>query len=90
MFKISNNGFELLGKVKHDSRSSSYYNWWDQASVTRSLYMDDALYTISNKYIKVNDLADNLSSLNTIDLPNEQNYPIMYSGGVVAETVVAK
>jgi len=90
VFKISNNGFELLGKVKHDSRSSSYYNWWDQASVTRSLYMDDALYTISNKYIKVNDLADNLSSLNTIDLPNEQNYPIMYSGGVVAETVVAK
>ena len=33
------------------------------------------LYTISNKYIKINDLEDNLKELNTIVLPYEENRP---------------
>jgi uncharacterized secreted protein with C-terminal beta-propeller domain len=78
VFNVSEKGFTLLGKVKHSSADTEYYNWWDQASVTRSLYMDDNLYTISQKYIKINDLANNLTSLNTIDLPFDtqgQYYP---------------
>ena len=75
VFKVSEQGFELIGKVKHSASESEYYTWWDQASVLRSLYMDDNLYTISNKYIKINDLSNNLSELNTIDIPYENTYP---------------
>jgi inhibitor of cysteine peptidase len=81
VFKVTENGFELLGKVKHSSMDSDYFNWWNQASVTRSLYLDDNLYTISQKYIKINDLADSLKELNSIDLPTDnvdKGYPVPY------------
>ncbi|MFH1400163.1 MAG: beta-propeller domain-containing protein, partial [Nanoarchaeota archaeon] len=74
VFRVDENGFTLLGKVKHSGSTNDYFNWWDQASVFRSLYMDDALYTISNKYIKMNDLGDGLDAIGTIDLPFEQQY----------------
>jgi uncharacterized secreted protein with C-terminal beta-propeller domain len=73
VFKVSESGFELLGKIKHDSRSSTYYTWYDRASVTRSLYMDNNLYTISNKYIKINDLANDLELIKTVNLPDTNN-----------------
>ncbi len=89
IFKVSEEGFELLGKVKHDSRSSSYYSWWDRASVTRSIIMDNELFTISNKYIKINDLDNELDSLGSIELPYENNYYPMYTtGGVVSEPAI--
>ncbi|MGV8150494.1 MAG: beta-propeller domain-containing protein [Candidatus Woesearchaeota archaeon] len=78
VFKVSEDGFDLLGKVKHDSRINSYYSWWDRASVTRSMIMDDELFTISNKFIKVNDLSDDLKSLGSIDLPSDENYGPYY------------
>jgi hypothetical protein len=31
--------------------------------------MDDNLYTVSNKYIKINDLGNDLEELNTVKLP---------------------
>lgn len=74
VFKVSTNGFEEIGKVKHSSSSNSYYNWFDQASVMRSLYMDNNLYTISNKYIKINDLSKSLEELKTVNLPYEEGY----------------
>lgn len=81
VFKVSEDGFDLIGKVKHDSRSSTYYNWYDRASVTRSIIMDNELFTISNKFIKVNDLDNELDSLGSIELPNENNYYPMYATG---------
>ncbi len=78
VFDVSKDGFELKGKVKHSSSTSSYYNWWNQASVLRSLYMDNNLYTISNKYVKINDLGNNLEELNSINLPYSENYPRYY------------
>lgn len=81
VFKVSEDGFELIGKVKHDSRSTSYYSWWDRASVTRSIIMDNELFTISNKFIKINDLDDELNSLGSITLPYENNYYPMYARG---------
>jgi uncharacterized secreted protein with C-terminal beta-propeller domain len=92
VFKVSESGFELLGKVKHDSRSSSYYNWYDRASVTRSIIMDNELFTISNKFIKVNDLNNNLKSLSSIDLPSGQGdiIPIYAGGAAVSEPVIVK
>jgi len=54
VFYISpENGIELKGKITHgDNWSSGEY------SVRRSLYIDNALYTISNRLVKVNDLVD--------------------------------
>ncbi|MEM4637657.1 MAG: beta-propeller domain-containing protein [Candidatus Woesearchaeota archaeon] len=72
VFEISEKGFNLLGKIKHDSRSSSYYTWWDRASVTRSIIMDNELFTISKKYIKINDLKNELQSIGSIELPYDE------------------
>jgi len=63
-------GFSTLGKVRHSSTKTDYFDWWNEATVLRSIYLDDNLYTISNKYIKINDLGNDLEDLNTVDLPN--------------------
>jgi hypothetical protein len=59
-------GFVLRGKVAHPQTSSGGYdssacsNWWTQASseVKRSVIMDDFVYSISEKRVKVNALAN--------------------------------
>jgi len=68
-------GFKLNGRVSHieDDETflkSGYYYYNDAYSVKRSLYMDDVLYTISGKLIKMNDL-DELDELNKVELPYE-------------------
>jgi len=80
VFKVADNGFEVIGKVTHSSSETEYYNWFNTASVTRSLYMDNVLYTISTQFVKANDLGNSLMDLNTIKLPYSENYPtpIMY------------
>lgn len=89
VFKVSENGFDLLGKVKHDSRRSSYFAWYDRASVSRSIIMDNELFTISNKYIKVNDLDDALAGLGSITLPDNNGNNIVYANsGAVDEVIV--
>jgi len=47
--------------MKYDYYSSPYF-------VERSLYIDNVLYTISNKKIKMNDL-DGLYEINEVELP---------------------
>ena len=74
VFNISDN-ITLLGKVKHSSAETDYY-WFNQASVTRSAYIGDNLYTISNKYVKVTDL-NNISEIGSVDLPGS-DAPISY------------
>jgi Beta propeller domain len=59
-------GFTLKGKVAHPQTASGGYdsgacsNWWTQASseVKRSVIMDDFVYSISDKRVKVNGLAN--------------------------------
>lgn len=68
VFHVDEDGFDKLGKVEHSSSKSDYYYWRREASVMRSLYMDDNLYTISDQFIKMNDLSD-LEELNSIKLP---------------------
>ncbi len=57
------NGFQLKGKVTHlpeDDDSllkSGYYYGGSPYAIKRSLYMDDALYTISDSKIKMNELS---------------------------------
>ncbi len=57
-------GFVLKGKMSHFNEIEPVW----EATVRRSLYMDDVLYTLSNKKVKMNRLAD-LSEVNEVLLP---------------------
>ena len=65
------NGFEYKGRITHlddeDILKSGYYGYWGSSSISRSLYIDDVLYTISNSMIKMNNL-ETLSEINSIKL----------------------
>lgn len=72
VFTATENSFELRGKITHlddntELLRSGYY-FSSEYSVKRMLYIDDYLYTISNRKIKINNLAD-LAELNEIELP---------------------
>jgi uncharacterized secreted protein with C-terminal beta-propeller domain len=72
------NGFSLRGKVAHPQTSSGGYdsgacsNWWTQASseVKRSVIMDDFVYSISDKRVKVNTLPNLSADIADISLEN--------------------
>ncbi len=52
-------GFKLKGTVSHAPESAfqeNYYGGWSNTDVQRSLYMDNYLYTLSQKAVKINDL----------------------------------
>ncbi len=68
VFNIVENRFVLKGKIDHSaggnfSESDFWggYSYYDN-SVKRSLYINDNLYTFSNKFLKIN----NINDLNTI------------------------
>jgi len=72
VFNISSEtGFKLKGTVTHlnnsnDMLKSGYY-YSSPYDIKRSLYMDDNLYTISDKKIKITKLSD-LNLINEIEL----------------------
>ncbi|MDP3741877.1 MAG: beta-propeller domain-containing protein, partial [Candidatus Micrarchaeota archaeon] len=71
-------GFTLRGRVSHVNedelaKSGEYYYGGDGTNVERSAYIDNVLYTVSQKYIKANDLST-LEEKATVTLPFEQNY----------------
>lgn len=74
VFKVTKQGFELIGKIDHsDGGTPSEYDHWDgydyyDNTVKRSLYIDDTIYTFSNNYLKMNDLGDNLEMINNLKL----------------------
>jgi uncharacterized secreted protein with C-terminal beta-propeller domain len=75
------NGFVLKGRITHTNETTNETNYYDyQSQIRRSLYIDNVLYTLSNKMIKMNDLND-LSKINQIELPIEPQK--LY--GIVAE-----
>jgi uncharacterized secreted protein with C-terminal beta-propeller domain len=68
------NGIVLKGNVTHENETVNETNYYDyQSQITRSLYIDNILYTLSNKMIKANSL-DDLSELSSIQLPYEEYY----------------
>ena len=75
-------GFVLKGRITHVAdpesfKKSGYYYYSAGDAVQRSLYIGNVLYTISNKLVKANNLAD-LSEVKSIDLgykEPERNYP---------------
>jgi len=75
-------GLVVKGRVGHADEEGllkSGYYYSSPYSVERSLYMDDVLYTISKKMIKMNDL-DDLEEINKVELPYESGgyYPTPY------------
>jgi len=62
-------GFELKGVITHDQDDPWQQNseWTYYPDVSRSLYIDNALYTISDSMLKINDL-DDLSEIASISL----------------------
>jgi len=72
VFDISvDNGLQLEGRVTHieDATGSEqgYHYSYSPLSVTRTLYIDDVLYTISGAKIKMNSL-ENLDYINEVQL----------------------
>lgn len=79
VFEVTENGFRKKGKISHGEEDDQYY-WGSPSAVRRSLYMDNVLYTISAKYVKMNDLSD-LDEINEVELPYDRNYyprPVYY------------
>ncbi len=78
------NGIVLKGVVKHYERNENepyYYG----PSIRRSLYIGNALYTISDK-IKINDLSD-LHEVGEIKLPQKEYIGIPETLGIRGQTV---
>ena len=72
VFDISlGEGLQLKGRITHIENladpEQEYYYYWSPFSVTRSLYIDDVLYTISEAKIKMNNL-ENLDYINEVQL----------------------
>ncbi|MBI5037570.1 MAG: beta-propeller domain-containing protein [Candidatus Kerfeldbacteria bacterium] len=74
VFSISPSGFEFRDRIDHsdgtaDDNTIDYfysYQYYD-TMVKRSLYIDDLLYTVSNKYLKAHTLSD-LKEVRTVPL----------------------
>ncbi len=75
VFKINlDDGFQLKGKISHSpdittENKEGYYPYNYQ--ILRSLYIENTLYTLSQTYLKANDL-DNLEEQASIKLPEPQ------------------
>jgi uncharacterized secreted protein with C-terminal beta-propeller domain len=75
VFDVSlDQGLQLKGRITHIESPADleqgYYYSYSPLSVTRSLYIDDVLYTISDAKIKMNNL-ENLDYINEVKLPVE-------------------
>jgi inhibitor of cysteine peptidase len=67
VFNITlSDGFVLRGNVTHQENSIS--GWESGYQVKRALYIENVLYTMSDKKIKMNNLED-LALLNKVELP---------------------
>jgi len=74
-------GIMLRGGITHVDDPADpeeyYYHWWSPYSVTRSLYIGDVLYTISEAKVMMHSLED-LTYLNEVELPHSTWEPKDY------------
>ncbi|MGA8848532.1 MAG: beta-propeller domain-containing protein [Dehalococcoidia bacterium] len=81
VFNISlDQGLQLKGKITHIENLGDLeqdYYFYSPFSVTRSLYIGDVLYTISDAKIKMNSLG-NLDYINEVQLPSSTWTPPNY------------
>jgi len=72
VYRLNLEGFEYMGRITHmddsDMKQNEWYSWWSSSSyIYRSLYIENILYTISDKMIKMNNL-DDLNEINNVEL----------------------
>jgi uncharacterized secreted protein with C-terminal beta-propeller domain len=76
VYRLSlDNGFEFKGRITHQTlgemqkQTEDYYWYWGASStdITRTLYIGDVLYTVSDSMVKMNNLAD-LSDITSVTL----------------------
>ncbi|MFH0961817.1 MAG: beta-propeller domain-containing protein [archaeon] len=84
VLNVSESGFGLAGTVEHSSFENSYFYWNSQSTVTRSLYIGDILYTVSEKYLKANALPG-LEATGSITISPEIEKGIGYPEPLIAE-----
>ncbi len=71
VYKLSlDDGFEYQGRITHgDGEIYDDYGWgyWGSSTITRTLYIENVLYTISESMVKMNNLQT-LSEINSVSL----------------------
>lgn len=82
VFRLDKEGFDLSGKIDHNDGTTSGSRYWNgynyyDTTVKRSLYIEDILYTFSDKYLKMNSL-DDLTEMNNLKLQmDDDDYKII-------------
>ncbi len=66
VFRVSLDGFALRGTITHLGSGDSVYD--TELWIKRSLYIENVLYTVSDKEVKMNSLQD-LHTINEVKLP---------------------
>jgi len=67
-------GFKLRGTVTHASEEDllkTGYYWFSESSVKRAAFIENVLYTVSNNFVKANDL-NSLELINYVQLNTEK------------------
>jgi len=73
VFALDEEGFDLRGRIDHsDGGSAATSDYWGgygyyDNTVRRNFYIEDTLYTFSNRYLKMHTIED-LNEVNSIDL----------------------
>jgi hypothetical protein len=77
VFKITEKGFELRGKISHPEKGAVSnsdcwrgYCYYDN-NILRSLFIGDTLYTFSTGYLGANNLTD-LKEIKSLELKKER------------------
>jgi uncharacterized secreted protein with C-terminal beta-propeller domain len=72
VFYVDKSGFKLKGKINHSDSSDSSRYGYNSDAVKRSLYIEDILYTLSNRYLKMNNLSD-IEEVNSLELREDDD-----------------
>jgi uncharacterized secreted protein with C-terminal beta-propeller domain len=68
VFEITLSGVVQRGTITHQVANPGNYSVWNYYSIKRALYIDNVLYTVSDKRMKMNNL-ENLDLIKTVELP---------------------
>lgn len=66
VFEIIDGKIKLKGKISHSTDNLFDYNNFIDYSAKRALYIENSLYSFSNRFIKINSL-ENLSEVKTVE-----------------------
>lgn len=74
VYKFNLDGYELKGRITHrvdninETEEWLWRGYYSSADISRSLYIGNVLYTISNSMVKMNSLDDLSSEINSVNL----------------------